>query len=520
MKTLYFECNMGAAGDMLMAALLELHGAPDDFLKRLNSIGIPGVSVSAKPSVKCGITGTHVKVQVNGCEEVSQDHPEHTHADEHAHSHNGHHGHSHGHSHDNGHSHESENQCGHANACHNHGSYQNIRHLISHLDVSDAVKRNALGVYNLIAEAESHAHGVSVEQIHFHEVGEMDAVADIIGVCMLIEELAFDKILSSPINVGSGHVRCSHGILPVPAPATADILRGVPIYSDQVKGELCTPTGAAILKHFVNEFCPMPTLTVSGIGYGMGKKDFERANCVRAFIGIADGICEKVSELVCNLDDMTPEAIAFAQQLLLDEGALDVYTTPIGMKKGRSALSFTCMCRLSDKDKMLALIFKHTTTLGVRQYESRRYSLQKEHLEIQTKFGPVRIKTSYGFGVKKSKPEYEDIARIAREAGLSMSDVLKEIMPASLKHSHKFFSNSACEYFPCHKVQAEEGLVYAGQFNCLFCFCPLYAAGDKCGGKFEYDEKGTKSCINCEMPHKPDGYDMIISKMKELRTDK
>jgi uncharacterized protein (TIGR00299 family) protein len=391
MKTLYFECNMGAAGDMMIAALLELHSNPDDFLRRLNGAGIPGVTVTAEPSVKCGIKGTRIKVGING----QQEDPD-----------SGHHRHEHE---------------------HHHNDYHNIEHLIGHLNITDTVKKNVLEVYRLIAEAESHVHGIPANRIHFHEVGEMDAVADIIGVCMLIEELSPELILASPINVGSGQVHCAHGILPVPAPATAAILHNIPIYSDNINGELCTPTGAALLKYFVKEFIKMPVITVADIGYGMGKKDFEKANCIRVYIGDTDNVREQVVELVCNLDDMTPESVAFAQQLLIDEGALDVYTAPIGMKKGRSGLCFTCMCRVNDKDKMLSLIFKHTTTLGIREYLSRRYTLQKKQTEIDTEFGIVRIKNSNGFGVIKSKPEYEDVARIAREKGMSIHDVIKTI---------------------------------------------------------------------------------------------
>jgi len=396
---------MGAAGDMLMAALLELHENPDDFLSRLNAIGIPKVCVTAEASVKCGITGTRVVVKVDGQEEVS---------------HNHHHDHDHDHSHDHTHHH-------HGHGEHSHNSYHDIEHRIGHLHVSDTVKQNALAVYKRIADAESQVHGVTVNQIHFHEVGEMDAIADIVGVCMLLEELAPDQILASPIHVGSGHVRCSHGILPVPVPATALILQGIPIYSDQTKGELCTPTGAALLAHFASEFCTMPTMAVSKIGYGMGTKDFEKANCVRAFMGEAAETQEQVVELVCNLDDMTAEAIAFAGEELLTAGALDVYTSPIGMKKGRPGISLTCMCRPSDKDKMLALLFKHTSTLGIREYISRRHTLRKEYTQVETKFGMVSVKTSHGFGVQKSKPEYADIARIARERDCSIQDVLSEL---------------------------------------------------------------------------------------------
>ena len=281
MKTLYLECNMGAAGDMLMAALLELHDNPEDFIKRLNDVGIPNVVVSAEPSVKCGIKGTKVRVKINGREEEVHCHHHHDHDHSHSHEHEHTHTHDH-HDHDENHSHDHS----HGDGGHEHSSFHSLKHIIGHLQVSEAVKANIVQVYELIAEAESRAHGVPVTQVHFHEVGEMDALADITGVCMLIDELAPDTIISSPVNMGSGHVRCSHGILPVPAPATAFIMKGVPIYSDQlIKSELCTPTGAAILKHFASEFCVMPEMTVSAIGYGMGTKDFEKANCVRAFLG-------------------------------------------------------------------------------------------------------------------------------------------------------------------------------------------------------------------------------------------
>jgi len=387
---------MGAAGDMLMAALLELHDNPEAFLDRLNNLGIPKVKVTASPAVKHGITGTHVKVLINGQEEGSDMH-------EHSHS--------------------------HTHKDHSHGSFSELTHFIGHLNVSDVVKKNALGIYQLIAEAESHAHGVPVTQIHFHEVGEMDAVTDIVGVCMLIEELAPDKILASPIHVGSGEVRCAHGILPVPAPATVFILKDVPIYGGDIRGELCTPTGAAIIKYFARSFDSIPVMKMSKIGYGMGKKDFERANCVRAFIGETDGGKDEVVELICNLDDMTPEAIAFTQQLLLDEGALDVYTMPIGMKKGRTGILFTCMCTHDLRDKMVKLIFKHTTTLGMRENVSRRYTLDRKFEEVNTQYGSVRVKTSAGYGVTKSKPEYDDISKIAKGCDVAFMEVLKEIQP-------------------------------------------------------------------------------------------
>ena len=240
MKTLYLNCSMGAAGDMLMAALLELLPDPDSFVSKLNALAIPEVHFEKEKSIKCGITGTHMKVTVHGQEEGEM---------------------------------------------HHHSHLQDIEHIVSHLDVSDGIWKDILAVYQEIAQAESKVHGVPVTDIHFHEVGTMDAIADVTAVCMLMAEIAPDQVIVSPVHVGSGQVHCAHGILPVPAPATAYILKGIPIYGGQIDGELCTPTGAALLKYFATKFGDMPIMNVTSIGYGMGTKDFEAANCVRAFLG-------------------------------------------------------------------------------------------------------------------------------------------------------------------------------------------------------------------------------------------
>jgi uncharacterized protein (TIGR00299 family) protein len=408
MKALYLECKMGAAGDMLMAALLELHSDQKGFLKRLNAAGIPNVSVSAATSVKSGIKGTHVKVAVGGREENK------AHAQHHEHEHG--HGHEHGHEHGHGHEHE-------------HSSYYHIEELIWGLDVSMAVKKNSIEVYRLLAEAESLAHGKAIRQVHFHEVGDMDAVADIVGACMLIEDLAPSIVYASPINVGGGMVKCAHGLLPVPAPATAHLLRGAPTYSSGPDSELCTPTGAALRRHLVKSYGSMPTMSIEKTGYGMGSKDFDEMNCLRAFygeLGHADSADQKgggdVVELSCNLDDMTPEAIAFAQQTLLEEGALDVYTAPIVMKKGRMGASLTCLCQADAKEKMTGLMFKHTSTLGIKEYQCRRYTLERKLVRVEMEHGAVGVKISSGYGLTKTKPEFEDIAKIAREKGISLDE--------------------------------------------------------------------------------------------------
>ncbi len=295
--------------------------------------------------------------------------------------------------------------------------------IIGALPVSQKVKDDIINVYALIAEAESHVHGVPVEEIHFHEVGTMDAVADVAAVCILMDELQVERVAASPIHVGSGQVRCAHGILPVPAPATAYILQGVPTYGGRIRGELCTPTGAALLKYFVNEYCAQPQMIVSKIGYGLGTKEFEQANVIRAVLGDTSDSEDRVMELACNLDDMTAEEIGFAMEQLLSAGALDVYTIPIGMKKNRPGTLLTCMCKESRKQEMLKLIFMYTTTIGVREYDCNRYTLSRREEVLDTEFGKVRRKTVSGWGVTRSKLEYEDLAQAAREKGCSVAKI-------------------------------------------------------------------------------------------------
>ncbi len=383
MRTLYIDCQMGAAGDMLSAALLELLPDPDAFLREVSDLHIPGVQVTRETAVKCGLTGTHLCVTVNGAEE-----------DPHFHSH---------------HDHE-----------HHHGSLHEIEHILSHLAVAAPIKHQVLSVYNRIAQAESQVHGVPVSQIHFHEVGTMDAVADILMVCLLMEKLAPEQVIVSPVHVGSGSVRCAHGILPVPAPATACLLRDVPIYGGSIQGELCTPTGAALLTQFATAFGPMPVMKTTAIGYGMGKKDFPQANCVRAMLGQTEDSGDAVLELQCNLDDMTPEAIGFAMEQLLDSGALDVFTTPIGMKKSRPGTLLSVLCRPEDRETLVQALFRHTTTLGIREQVCHRYTLQRRIETVETPYGTVRKKVASGYGVTREKPEYEDLAEIARKNDMTL----------------------------------------------------------------------------------------------------
>ena len=422
MKTLYIDCGMGAAGDMLTAALLELLPDREGFVKKLNEIGIPGVTYSLEKSVKCGVTGSHMTVLVDGVEEESHDHHHDHEHDHHDHDHHDHEHHNHEHHHDHEHH-------------HHHSSMHDIEHIVNdHMRVSDTVKTAVLAVYGLIAEAESHVHGVPVTEIHFHEVGTMDALADVTAVAMLMEEIGADKVVASPVHVGSGQVRCAHGILPVPAPATAYILQGIPSYGGSIQGELCTPTGAALLKYFVTDFGSQPVMTTEKIGYGMGKKDFEAANCVRIMLGETaaenknrcgetENGTEQMIELSCNVDDMTAEEIGFATDRILSGGAREVYTVAVGMKKSRPGTLIRVICSPEERDEMIKLIYKYTTTIGVRETVTRRYILDRTVETINTSYGKVRVKKSSGYGVERIKYEYEDIAEIAREQGISLDDV-------------------------------------------------------------------------------------------------
>ena len=362
---------------------------------------------------------------------------------EHEHHHHDHEDHEHHHDHDHedhDHEHDENCTCGchdheehehhhhehdheHKHTHHHHTGIQEIRAFIDAVDLPEKVKADAKAVYDIIAQAESTAHGAEIENIHFHEVGSLDAVADVLCVCELLYEITPEKVMASPVNVGYGHVKCAHGIVPVPAPATELILRGVPMYSGRVESELCTPTGAALLKYFVSEYGTMPVLKVSKAGYGTGKKNFEVANVVRAVLGETESKRSQIIELVCNIDDMTAEELSFAMDELFALGAFDVYFTHIGMKKSRPGVMLTCMCSEEKRKKMLRCIFKNTTTLGVREYVCNRYNLSRSMCTAETEYGPVRIKSAEGYGVKRSKCEYEDLAALARANGKTLREI-------------------------------------------------------------------------------------------------
>lgn len=465
MKTLYLECNMGAAGDMLMAALYELLDDQPAFLQKMQELGLHGVQVTAEPAKTCGIAGTHMRVTVHGEEEHEPDAHEHDHHHDdheqkhhhhhhddhdHEHHHDHHHGdhdhhhdhhhddhdHEHHHHHDDQeHKHHHEHEHGHH---HHHATPGHIAAVIDGLNLPDAVKQHARAVYDAIAQAEAKAHGCPVGDVHYHEVGALDAVADVTGVCYAMYLLGVDRVVVSPVHVGSGTVRCAHGVMPVPAPATANLLAGVPVYGGSVQGELCTPTGAALLTHFADAFEKMPVMRTQKVGIGIGTKQFEeQANCVRAFLGETEAQTNgTITELVCNLDDMTAEALALACEQLLAAGALDVYTVPGTMKKGRAGQVLTVLCEDKDTAHMAEQVLALTTTNGLRVRRCEKYFLQPSVREVSTAWGQVRVKVAESFGITHAKPEFEDVAAIARNTGLSYDAVAQAVRRALKKEEN------------------------------------------------------------------------------------
>lgn len=452
MKTLYLECKMGAAGDMLMSALYELLPDQAGFLETMNHLA-DGVRVTARKKDTCGIVGTHMLVSVGGDAEESVDLPcgcvqsplhsaehehsrggkydhEHDHEHEHEHDHDHEHDHEHDHDHEHEHEHDHEHEHNHEHEHgHHHVSPPDVRKILDGMPVPEAVRENARAVYSRIADAESKAHGVPVTEIHFHEVGALDAIVDVTGVCLAMHLLRPEQIVVSPIHLGSGQVRCAHGVMPVPAPATARLLEGLPCYCGEIAGELCTPTGAALLAHFGGKFGPMPVMTLEKTGYGVGKKQFPAANCVRAFWGEAgDPEQAEIMELCCHIDDMTAEALAFASERLMEQGALDVSTASMTMKKGRTGVAFTVLCKPADEERMAQAILRETSTNGVRSRRCRKFILTPSVKTVETDYGAVRIKCADGFGIHREKPEYADAARAARAAGLPFQQVWEDIL--------------------------------------------------------------------------------------------
>ena len=402
MRILYLQCGMGASGDMLTSALAGLLTEEEraEFLEKVNGMGLPGARTERVPASSLGMAGLGARVTVNGTEEG------HGHEDLSPDSLHYHHHHHH----------------------HEHHSLSDILGVISGLRMDDEVRRRAAGVYRLIAEAESAAHGRPVGEVHFHEVGAKDAVADIVSVCLLMKMVGAGRVVSSPVCVGSGTVRTGHGVLGVPVPAVSRLLEGVPCFGSAFPGELCTPTGAALIRSFADEFGPMPAMRPLREGCGIGSRVFPEPNCLRAILGETGEApkADEVLELEANIDDMTPEDLGFARDSLLRAGALDAWLTPIVMKKGRAAEMISCLCRREDFAAVRDAFFRNTTTLGIRYSAKPRFLLSRRVEERQTSAGTVRVKVSEGFGVRREKAEFDDLAAAAEQTGRSLLELRAE----------------------------------------------------------------------------------------------
>jgi uncharacterized protein (TIGR00299 family) protein len=404
-KTLYFDCFSGASGDMVLGALLDLGLPLDDLRAALGSLAVDLGGISADRVLRAGVSAT--KFRVAG---------EHVH--DHTHTHD--HAHSHAHAHDHAHPHAHAHSTG-------HHSLKAIADAIGRSALSPAARGRAIHLFERLAEAEAAIHAMPVDEVHLHEVGAADSIIDIVGAVYGLEQLGAARIVSSPLNVGGGTVRCAHGVFPVPAPATARLLQGVPVYAGDVQMELVTPTGALLVTGYADEFGPLPPMAIERIGYGAGDRDVPaHPNVLRLFVGEAGsaGHAHRVLEITCEIDDMNPQLFGPLMEQLHREGALDVFYAPVQMKKGRPGTLVTVLARPGDREKLSGVLFAETTTIGVRYQEMLRECLDREIVTLDTPVGAIRFKVARRAGrVLNAAPEFDDCARVAAERGLPVKTV-------------------------------------------------------------------------------------------------
>jgi uncharacterized protein (TIGR00299 family) protein len=429
MRIAYLDCFSGISGDMFLAALIDAGVSPKIFEDTVAALNI-GATLEISKVNRSGITATKVDVIVNG----EKDSPREAKASTHDHAHNHHHEpHSHSHEH------------------HGRGLTE-IRELIHRSNISAYAKSTAIAIFEKLAAAESKIHNVPVDKIHFHEVGAADALVDIICAAVGAEALAVDEFICSPLNVGGGTVQCAHGTFPVPAPATVELLKGAPVYSSGVQAELVTPTGAAIVATLATRFTTFPEMTIAATGYGAGTHDFPaHPNVLRLTIGEA-GKCgagalaressatalqDTITVLEANLDDLNPQVFGYVMECLFEAGALDVFATPVQMKKSRPGSLLTVLVRPEDAERLTEIIFTETTTLGIRRREESRQILTREWATVSTRFGDVRIKiASLNGSVTSYSPEYEDCRRLASEQKVPLKTVINEALEAYAKDGY------------------------------------------------------------------------------------
>lgn len=430
MRIAYLDCFSGISGDMFLGALVDA-GVSADLLRQTVAALNIGAQLEITRVLRNGIGATKVNVVVNGEKDLPREEfwaKQHSHEHEHEHRHAAGTVHSHSHKHPD---HHSEHKHEHA-----HRGLKQIREIITAAAIPQSGKTTALNIFHALAEAEAKIHNTSIDDIHFHEVGAVDAIVDIVCAAVGAESLGVDEWHCSPLNVGGGVVHCAHGTLPVPAPATLELLRDAPIYSSDIQKELVTPTGAAIAKTLATRFGSMPPLKIESTGYGAGARDFTgQANVLRITIGEGQPAEEQrgggdlVTVIEANIDDSTPQILGFLTERLLEEGALDVFCTPVQMKKNRPGVLLTVLARPEDARRLADVIFAESTTIGLRMRDETRVVLEREWVPIDTEWGTVRIKIARRHGEEiNAAPEFEDCRRIALEHRVPLKRVMQEAM--------------------------------------------------------------------------------------------
>ena len=468
MKILYYDCFCGISGDMNLAALIDL-GVPKEYLmQELSKMNLNSeYEIQIEGAAKLGITGTRVDVvlnnQVDNHDHVAEkalDNNNHVHKDEHVNENSDHHSHVHNDSHDffhesQLHSHEHNNQDNHthgeehshshgenhnhshaSNHEHHHRNLNDIENIINSSDLNDKVKKLSLDMFMRVAEAEAKVHGKTLYEVHFHEVGAIDSIIDMVGAAICLDYLKVDKIIASPIQVGGGFVKCAHGLMPVPAPATVEILKNIPINTGIVQFETTTPTGAAIIAANVEEFTQKVDFSIKKIAYGIGHRDLEIPNVLRVYLGEKESyeIVEEQHILETNIDDMNPELYGYVEEKLFEVGALDVFKTSIFMKKGRPGIKLSVLTNEKVEKDVLDVIFEETTSIGVRKYKVKKIMLNREFSKVKTEYGDITIKKSYYKGnLVKYKPEYEECKTIAKEKNIAIDKVYKAVYQQDIK---------------------------------------------------------------------------------------
>jgi pyridinium-3,5-bisthiocarboxylic acid mononucleotide nickel chelatase len=453
MRILYYDCFSGISGDMNLGALIDLGVKKEYLISELAKLNITGYGIEVTTDERKGITGTKVKVRLESEEHSHHGHEHHDREHERSHHHDDerehHHDHDHDHNHEDEHEHNHNHEHSHEDHVHSHGDGEHqhrnlkaVEDIINNSFLSDRVKKLSLKMFLKVAQAEAKIHGKELMEVHFHEVGALDSIVDIIGAAICLDYLKVDKVMSASVELGGGFVKCAHGLFPVPAPATAEILKGVPVKLGAVQVETTTPTGAAILAATVDEFTNKKDFTINKVAYGIGHRDTVIPNVLRVYLGETEEksalgqvavernhkAYEEAYVIECNIDDMNPELYDYVMEKLFTLGAMDVFMTPIIMKKGRPGIKLSVLCNVKDEGKMTEVLLRETSTLGARKYKVEKTMLNREFSKVNTKYGEVTVKASLLNGEKiKCKPEYDDCKRLAKENNLSINEIYSEV---------------------------------------------------------------------------------------------